>query len=58
MKNKYQKKEEQKQNKSSADCLLTDHRKSIQTEDSEWSLMVNNKRKNIKETTYGRFIHQ
>ena len=51
-------KEEQKQNKSSADCLLTDHRNSIQTEDSEWSLMVNNKRKNIKETTYGRFIHQ
>ena len=31
-------KEEQKKN----------HQKSIQTEDSEWTLMVNNKRKNIQ----------
>ena len=41
-------KEEQKKNKSWADCPPTDHQKSIQTEDSEWTLMANNKRKNIQ----------
>ena len=43
MKNKYQKK-----NKSWTDCPLTDHQKSFQTEDSEWTLVFNNKRKNIQ----------
>ena len=35
-------KEEQRKNKSWADCHLTDHQRSIQTEDSKWALMVNN----------------
>ena len=38
----------QRKNKSWADCPLTDHQRLIQTEDSEWSFMVNNKRKNIQ----------
>ena len=41
-------KEERKKNKSCADCPLTDNQKSIQTEDSEWNLMGNNKKKNIQ----------
>ena len=40
-------KEEQKKNKPWAG-LFTDHQKSIQKEDSEWTLTVNNKRKNIQ----------
>ena len=40
-------KEEQKKNKPWADWALTDHKKSIQKEDSEWTLTVNKKRKNI-----------
>ena len=35
-------KEEQKKNKSWADCPLTDHQRSIQAEDLKWALMVNN----------------
>ena len=38
----------QRKNKSWADCPLTNHQRSIQTKDSEWTLMVHNKRKNIK----------
>ena len=38
-------KKEQKKNKSWAD---KDHQRSIQTEDSEWTLMVKNQRKNIQ----------
>ena len=40
-------KEEQKKSKPWADCALTDHKKSIQKEDSEWTLTVNKKGKNI-----------
>ena len=40
---------EQRKNKSWADCSLTDHQKSpSQTEDSEWTLTVSNKRKDIQ----------
>ena len=41
-------KKEQKWNKSWANCPFTDHQKSMQTEDSESTLMVNNKKKKIK----------
>ena len=40
--------EEQRKNKSLADYPLMDHKRSAQTEDSEWNLMANNKRKNIQ----------
>ena len=40
--------EEQRKNQSWADSPLMGHQGSIQTEDSEWTLMVNNKRKNIQ----------
>ena len=33
---------EQRKNKSWTDCPLTDYQRSIQTEYSEWALMVNN----------------
>ena len=42
MKSKYQKKKNKGRKKSWADCHLTDHQRSIQTEDSKWALMVNN----------------
>ena len=49
MKNKYQEnKNKVKTNHGLADCALTDHQRLIQTEDSEWTLMVNKKRKNIQ----------
>ena len=49
MKNKYQKnKNKVKTNHGLADCALTDHQRLIQTEDLEWILMVNKKRKNIQ----------
>ena len=41
-------KKEQKWNKSWANCPFMDHQKSMQTEDSESTLMVNNKKKKIK----------
>ena len=41
-------KEEQRKNKSWTDCPLMDHKRSAQTEDSEWNLMANNKRKNMQ----------
>ena len=41
-------KDEQKKNKLWAGCAPTDNQKSIQKEDSEWILTVNNKRKNIQ----------
>ena len=44
MKNKYQKKKK----KSWTNCPLTNHQRSIETEDSQWTFMVNNKRKNIQ----------
>ena len=39
---------EQSKSKSLADCPLTDHQDLIQVEDLEWTLMADNKRKNIK----------
>ena len=48
---KISEKEEQKEqskSKSLADCPLTDHQDLIQREDLEWTLMANNKRKNIQ----------
>ena len=47
MKN-YQKKKNKKKNKSWAECALRDHKKSVQKENSEWTLTVNSKRKNIQ----------
>ena len=41
-------KKEQKWNKSWANCPFMGHQKSMQTEDSESTLMVNNKKKKIK----------
>ena len=47
MKN-YQKKKNKKKTKSWAECALRDHKKSVQKENSEWTLTVNSKRKNIQ----------
>ena len=46
-------KEEQSKNKSWAECPPKDHQISIQTKDSEWTLMVNNERKNIQRPLMG-----
>ena len=39
---------EQSKSKSLAVCPLTDHQDLIQVEDLEWTLMADNKRKNIQ----------
>ena len=43
---KISEKERTSKRKEEADCPLTDYQTSNQTEDSEWTLMTNNKRKN------------
>ena len=43
---KISEKERTSKRKEEADCPLTDYQRSNQTEDSEWTLMANNKRKN------------
>ena len=47
---------EQRNNKSLTKCPLTDHQRSIQTEDSKLTLMVSNKKKNIQRPLMEDFL--
>ena len=51
-----EKQTEQRKNKSLTECPLTDHQRAIQAEDSEWTLMFSNKKKNTQRPLMEGFL--